>query len=161
MLVSVSGSIDLSPRRCRRTFHRCLVTRCWRSAANLIAVPGDPDRPGESKDRDRRGSLEVNPAAPLPIIVCRPLWLGYGSVQPHLGTCRRYNFRTVAKYAYSPCTASVVTVGAVAVARGGARTARRSLRAALSVAHHTAQSGLISRVNGVSTAQKQIPLVDC
>src|SRR6266498_4554204 len=25
MLVSVSGSIDLSPRRCRRAFHRCLA----------------------------------------------------------------------------------------------------------------------------------------
>jgi len=57
--------------------------------------------------------LEVNPAAPLLIIVCRPLWLGYGSVQPHLGTCRRwsYNFRMAAKYAYSPRVTSAA-VGA-------------------------------------------------
>ncbi len=43
----------------------------------------------EERSQYRRGSLEVNPAAPLPIIVCRPLWFGYGSVQPHPGTCRR------------------------------------------------------------------------
>ncbi len=46
----------------------------------------------EERSQYRRGSLEVNPAAPLPIIVCRPLWLGYGSVQPHLGTCRRWSY---------------------------------------------------------------------